>query len=60
MSFYEMVFIFPDTTSSLQDGDNDLDDKDSEDEDDNETFTALEADVTHPTVAPRLVLIRIL
>ncbi|XP_071161425.1 HEAT repeat-containing protein 5B-like isoform X1 [Mytilus edulis] len=42
-----------DTTSSLQDGDNDLDDKDSEDEDDNETFTALEADVTHPTVAPR-------
>lgn len=40
-------------TSSIQDGDNDLDDKDSGDEDDDEKFTAAEVDVTHPTVAPR-------
>ncbi|KAJ8308625.1 hypothetical protein KUTeg_013499 [Tegillarca granosa] len=44
-----------DTSSSLQEGqDDDLNDKnDSEDEDDEEEIKVTEADVTHPTVAPR-------
>lgn len=42
-----------DTTSSIQEGDNDLEDKNSADEDDDEEFRVSEVDVTHPTVAPR-------
>jgi len=49
-----IVNFITDTTSSLQDGDNDLGDKDEDDEDDDdEEFRVLETDVTHPTVAPR-------
>lgn len=50
-----IVNFITDTTSSLQDGDNDLGNKDSDDEndDDDEEFRVLETDVTHPTVAPR-------
>ena len=51
-------YLATDTTSSLQDGEQDLEDKDSDDEEPEDAglgFKPPEPDVTHPTVAPRYV-----